>query len=468
MIDTPLDTGLLGRESNIAWQANIRLLQPWRFGESDEIHVAYLESIFNPPGGARVLDVGCGFGETARLMAEVRPDLEFVLLNVEQSQLDRVPDTFDRVLGDAHNLPFADASFNALMFNASLCNMDVHVAMAEASRVLKPGGVLFLNELLREADGDNTRLSEWCGARAYTNDEIVSLAGVFGLELTQSASPAPVREYLRDMGDPGYDAAFSGIRPGIWRFVRGEALPVAAKVGSTIGRHDKIALQLSGGKDSLALLYLLQPWWHRLCVFWLNPGDPFPEMVERMAKIRAEVPHFVEIAGLQKETIATYGWASDVVPHLHTTFGNAVFGATEFKVQSRLDCCWRSLMLPMHLAMQVAGVTLVIRGKRAEEADKTGLQSGYIEYGIELLFPILDWTANEVFDFLDDNDIELPPFYGLANSSLDCMSCTAWLEHKSGDYLQAHYPERFTEHRRRLGLIKVAVDEQMKGLEHGT
>lgn len=465
MLDTPLSIADLAAQTQPAWDAGLRVLQPWRFADSDAGHTAALLETFAPPPFARVLDVGCGFGETAKQMKEQRDDLEFVLLNAVQGQLDLCPAEFERVLGDAHALPFPDESFDALMFNAALCNMDVYVALAEASRVLKPGGVMFLNELQR-TDGDNDALTAWCGARAYSHEQLETLAGCFGLTLDRAHSPAATEHYLRGISDDpaAYDAAFNGVKPGLWRFIRQDVLPVAAKVGSIIGRHDRIALQVSGGKDSLALLYLMMPWWPRLCVYWLNTGDAYPEMVERMEKIRAEVPYFREIKGRQPEIIAADGWPSDVVPHLHTTLGNAVFGPTEFKVQARLDCCWRSLMLPMHQAMQDAGVTLIVRGKREEEADKTGLQSGYVENGIELLFPILDWKAADVFGFLAANDIELPPFYGLANSSLDCMSCTAWLEHKNGDYLAAHYPERHTEHLRRLGLIRDAVSEQMRGM----
>lgn len=465
MIDAPLTLSELAHQSQPAWDAGLRVLQPWRFAGNEADHTAALLTTFAPPPFARVLDVGCGFGETAKQMKMQRDDLEFVLLNAVQSQLDHCPAEFERVLGNAHALPFPDESFDALMFNAALCNMDVYVALAEASRVLKPGGVLFLNELQR-TDGDNDALTAWCGARAYTHEQLEALAGCFGLTLDRAHSPYPTGEYLRDISaEPSaYDAAFIGVRPGLWRFIRQDTLPVAAKVGSTIGRHDKIALQVSGGKDSLALLYLMMPWWPRLCVYWLNTGDAYPEMVERMAQVRAEVPYFHEIKGRQPETVAADGWPSDVIPHLHTSLGNMVFGATDFKVQSRLDCCWRSLMLPMHQAMQDAGVTLIVRGKREEEADKTGLKSGYIDNGIELLFPILDWTADEVFGFLAANNIELPPFYELAASSLDCMSCTAWLEHKNGDYLRAHYPERHTEHLMRLGKILGAVTEQMKGM----
>jgi phosphoadenosine phosphosulfate reductase len=470
MIDAPIRTETLVAQSLTAWNMGLRMLQPWRFDDTDETHIALLLEVFNPPRFARVLDVGCGFGETARLMAQQRPGLDFVLLNVVQEQLDRAPESFERVCGNAHDLPFPDASFDALMFNAALCNMDARVALAEAARVLKPSGVLFLNELLRN-DGDNAALEDWAGARAFPHDALVAVAESFGLGLDYIAEPDQALDYLRGVSadTAAHDAAFAGVSPGLWRFTRSACpLPVAARVARTIARHDRIALQVSGGKDSLALLYLLRPWWDRLCVYWLNTGDAYPEMVRRMAMIRDEVPNFREVAGNQPEIIAAGGWPSDVVPHLHTTAGNAIFGATPFKVQSRLDCCWRALMLPMHLAIKEDGVTLVIRGKRADEADKTGIESGHVEDGVEALFPIMDWTADEVFNYLHAEGIEVPPFYEYADSSLDCMHCTAWLEHRNGNYLRAKHPETFVEYERRIGLIARAVKDQMKGMEHGT
>lgn len=465
MLDTPIDFHTLAEHSATAWEAGIRMLQPWRFGETDEAHVEVLLDTLDAPIGARVLDVGCGFGETARLMSQFRPDMKFVLLNAVAEQLDRAPEKFERVCADAHDLPFETESFDVVMFHAALCNMDARVALAEASRVLKPGGILLLNEL-RRVDGDNCRLESWAGARAYPHDPLRAFAKAFGLTLSDTVDPEFAYAYLRDLSeDPAeYDEAFAGVVPGLWRFTRDEVLPVAARVATTISRHDRIALQFSGGKDSLATLYLLRPWWDRLCVYWLNTGDAYPENVARAEQIRSEVPYFREVRGRQPEIVAADGWPADVVPHLNTSLGNLVFGPTEFKVQSRLDCCWRSLMVPLDEATRADGTTLIIRGKRDDEADRTGVKTGDVYGGIEMLFPILDWTADEVFAYLDENGIPLPHSYNHADSSLDCMSCTAWLEHKNGAYLKAEYPDKYTEHERRLRLIRTAIDEQIKGM----
>lgn len=231
-------------------------------------------------------------------------------------------------------------------------------------------------------------------------------------------------------------------------------------------RHEKVALSFSGGKDSLACLHLLRPWWPRLTVYWMNPGNPFPETVELMSRIRSEVPSFKELQGRQPEIVALDGWPSDVVPHRHTTDGNTVFGKTPFKVQSRLQCCFRALMLPTYRAMVEDGITCCIRGKRHDEADKTGIESGYVsEDGMELAFPIYDWSEDRVLHYLQSIGVELPESYRYAKHSLDCMDCTAWWGEGLSNYLKAQHPIQFAEYKRRVGLIKNAVAEQMAECE---
>lgn len=230
-------------------------------------------------------------------------------------------------------------------------------------------------------------------------------------------------------------------------------------------RHQRVALQVSGGKDSLALLYLFRPWWDQLCVFWLNPGDPFPETIALMEKIKAEVPFFSEVQGRQKEIIARDGWPSDVVPHAYTTNGNFIFGETPFKVQSRLDCCFRALMLPMHERMKELGVTCILRGKRSEEKDKSPSRSGETHDGFELIYPLWDWSESDVLAYLDREGVELPESYAHATHSLDCISCTAWWGEGLSHFLKAKYPEQHGEYVRRITLIKQAIADQMADCE---
>ena len=442
-----------------------RLLQPFRFAKTDEDHIAFLLEVAGFPQGARVLDVGCGVGECARLMKLARPDLSFTLLNFSEAQLADCPDGFETILADAHSLPFEAGAFDAVMFNAALGNMDCMVALAEASRVLKPEGVLFLNELERSA-GDNEEIERALKFRAYDSQQLCAFAKAIGLSGAEVVRPTIESAYLRDKMDAElYECAMFGVRPALWRFAKEAETPIAAQHGAAFHRHERIALQVSGGKDSLTVLYAMRPWWDRLCVYWSNPGNPFPETVALMVKIKAVAPFFVEIAGRQREIVAKDGWPSDVVPQAYTTEGNFVFGATPFKVQTRLSCCFRSLMLPMHERMIADGVTCIIRGKRHEEKDKTETRTGSVLMGIETIYPLWDWREDEVLNYLSENGIELPESYQHATHSLDCMDCTAWWGEGLSHYLKAKHPEHHKEYVRRITLIKTAISDQMADCE---
>lgn len=235
---------------------------------------------------------------------------------------------------------------------------------------------------------------------------------------------------------------------------------------SIFERHDKVALSFSGGKDSLALLHMYRNYLDRITVYWLNPGNPFPETLQLMNEIRAAVPRFKEVAGKQREIVAADGWPSDVVPHAYTTDGNTVFGSTPFKVQARLSCCFRALMLPMYQAMVADGVTCCLRGKRHDEADKTGVPSGYVSPdGMELVFPLIEWSATDVLQYLAAAGVALPASYRAAKHSLDCMDCTAWWGEGLSNYLRQEHPTQYAEYRRRVILIKQAIAEQMTECE---
>ena len=233
-------------------------------------------------------------------------------------------------------------------------------------------------------------------------------------------------------------------------------------------RHAHVALSLSGGKDSLACLHLFRPHWDQLTVYWLNTGDAFPETIKFMRQVRDMVPHFKEVRGLRDEVVATGGWPSDVVPHGYSAEDQVGFGPTPFKLQSRLSCCYRSMMLPLYRAMLGDGVTCAIRGKRRDEDDKTGLESGHVTpEGMELCFPILDWTSADVRSYLASVGVPLPKFYEYGDHSIDCMHCTAFWGDGHAKYLAAEHPGAYTEYVRRIRLIKTAVANQMAACEVG-
>lgn len=236
-------------------------------------------------------------------------------------------------------------------------------------------------------------------------------------------------------------------------------------IQSILDRHNKIALQFSGGKDSLACLYLLKDYWKYITVYFLNTGDMFPSTLEVIDRVKREVPYFVEIKGKVQQSISMFGIPSDVVPATSTGLAKAIdVNSDMFKVTDRYTCCSHSIMLPMHQKMLDDGITLIIRGQKNSDSHKPNIQSGQVHDGVEYLFPLELWTDDEVFVFLLTQDQELPSHYQKFQSSGDCMTCSAWLGEGRGKYLSENHPVQFSIYQARLSMISKAMSPHIENL----
>lgn len=222
-------------------------------------------------------------------------------------------------------------------------------------------------------------------------------------------------------------------------------------------RHSKIALQFSGGRDSLACLYLLKPYWDRLTVYWCNTGAAYPETLALIAEVRAMVPHFAEIQGNQPAVVEQFGLPSDMVPVSATPVGLAVNNSGTVLMQDRYSCCIRIKNVPTHVRMLADGITLVIRGQKNADRLKAPTRSGHVEDGIEYLFPIEDWDAKRVMTYLAEQGASIPRFYEMMSNAPDCMTCSAYWEEGAGAYLKRYHHIEFKEYQRRLDIIAQAV-----------
>jgi len=434
----------------------VELLNFWRLSDDEKEHVRQLLGMLDLPQGARVIDLGSGTGRLAALAMAFRPDLHFTLVNTSRAQLDLSPEGVTLVHGDMADTGCEAGAFDAVVLAYALGHGEAAAVLEEGARLLRPGGKLLVHDVFADTKAAADALGSVLNYEGRSQKEVQALAYVIGFDLVHTQrdefmAPGPTVQEVKpvtDLLDHGVMVLQKSQRPHLFRSGR------------------RVALSLSGGKDSLTCLSLFTAWWPNLTVYWMNPGNPFPETVDLMARIRLIVPSFKEVPGRQREVIAADGWPSDVVPQWYTTDGNAVFGATPFKVQSRLQCCLRALMIPAYQAMVDDGIDCCIRGKRDDEADKTGLKTGYVsEHGIELVFPLLEWTDTDVRQYLERKNIALPLSYEYARHSLDCMDCTAWWGEGLSRYLEAAHPEAFTEYRRRVILIKQAVADQLAECE---
>lgn len=224
-----------------------------------------------------------------------------------------------------------------------------------------------------------------------------------------------------------------------------------------IARHEKIALQVSGGRDSIACLYMMREYLDRITVYWCNTGAAFPETVDVMEHVRAMAPNFVEIDGRQPEVIAHAGIPSDIVPASHTPIGVIGGDSAGPLIQDRYSCCANVIMLPLHQRMQQDGITLVIRGQKKDDRLKSPLSSGQSDMGIEYLFPIENWSTQQVMSYLQSQGAPIPRFYEVMNSAPDCMTCSAYWETGAAAYLKRYHHEQYIEVQRRLDFINQAI-----------
>jgi ubiquinone/menaquinone biosynthesis C-methylase UbiE len=92
---------------------------------------------------SRVVDVGGGTGRAVRALD--RP--ERIVLDASGRMLRRVPDDVGAVQGDARQLPFPDGSVDAVLIVDAFHHLpEPGRVLADAARVLRPGGVLVVQE----------------------------------------------------------------------------------------------------------------------------------------------------------------------------------------------------------------------------------------------------------------------------------------------------------------------------------
>lgn len=108
-------------------------------------------------GGGRIIDVGCGFGEMCKILAEEIPDCEVVGIDLSKPLLDYARGSINeesiksRVkfeTGNVEKMPFENDSFD-VVFNVSMVHwVSNPISMLdEIERILKPNGCLFIKDL---------------------------------------------------------------------------------------------------------------------------------------------------------------------------------------------------------------------------------------------------------------------------------------------------------------------------------
>lgn len=230
-----------------------------------------------------------------------------------------------------------------------------------------------------------------------------------------------------------------------------------------LSAYRNVALQFSGGKDSLACLYLLREQLDDITVYWLDTGDTCPETVAVLDQVRSWVPNFVAVRTDSKNWRAANGYPSDLVPAKAHTLGVA-YGMNDFRLVGRFDCCYANLMLPMHERMVEDGVDCVIRGTKLCDTGRVPAEGNVGSYTV--ILPIRDWSHQQVFDYLESVGAPYNEVYDhfVGISAPECLTCTAWWDDNKGEYLKARHPEQYVAYRKDLKIISIALQSHLADL----
>jgi 3'-phosphoadenosine 5'-phosphosulfate sulfotransferase (PAPS reductase)/FAD synthetase len=184
------------------------------------------------------------------------------------------------------------------------------------------------------------------------------------------------------------------------------------------------ALLFSGGRDSIVLKHILDPYLDDILIIWVNTGAAYESTLKQMGQVRDNVPHFLEITTDQLADIEANGYPTDILPLRHS---HNDFGYLTPRLQSTISCCSKNIWLPLSRALQDKAIKVCYIGAREEEDMKDSRWDG-TRGGIEFKYPLRKWTNKMVLDYANKHSIILPPYYSQGEEkSRDCWNCTGYL-----------------------------------------
>jgi 3'-phosphoadenosine 5'-phosphosulfate sulfotransferase (PAPS reductase)/FAD synthetase len=237
----------------------------------------------------------------------------------------------------------------------------------------------------------------------------------------------------------------------------------------------RILVQLSGGKDSFVVLHLALA--NRaadddIAAIYNDMGDSFVHVLKHIEEICSEwdVPLIISrpIRGV-KDSFIVDGYPSDIVPMWASSerdIFQRISNEMPHRIVSGLSCCTKHLFQPLYNATVAYKPDIVMRGSKGTDEHVT---SGPTFTHLDIMYhcPIWDWTDEQVFDYVEENNIKLPVQYdcGVVHS-LDCMGCTAWLEGESEPdrvrFTREYYPQDYERLKSNMLAVDNTINQALK------
>jgi SAM-dependent methyltransferase len=175
-----------------------------RYSVSDEGWFEWVGRRLDLRDGDSILDIGCGPGWFWPATASLLPDrLDLTLADqsagMVREALERCGSlghwSVDGREADAAALPFADASFDAVLALHMLYHVpDQAKAMAEMHRVLKPGGMLAVT-----TNGANNLRDLYALTTVFGSEPVEPVAAIFGFDIAETRMRAQFGNVTREI-----------------------------------------------------------------------------------------------------------------------------------------------------------------------------------------------------------------------------------------------------------------------------
>jgi phosphoadenosine phosphosulfate reductase len=188
-------------------------------------------------------------------------------------------------------------------------------------------------------------------------------------------------------------------------------------------------------------------------------------MQESAASVEAFAPHFVRIETHVDAWIAANGLPTDLLPYSAHWIGRAM-GQNGAVLVPRYECCGHNLMLPLYTRVREDGNTLLIRGTKRVDMPRLPVTSGDVVDGLEIYYPLVDWSNQEVFAYLAEKGVALPRVYEHVVNSPECARCSAWWGEGRAAYLKQYHPALWQQYQERLAVVRDEIYPSLLNLNH--
>ena len=231
----------------------------------------------------------------------------------------------------------------------------------------------------------------------------------------------------------------------------------------------------SFGKDSSAVLHALKPWLYKTMVVFIDCGGAFPDVVEWADEAGAKLPHYFHIHptnDIWKE-IRSKGWSVDMEfadLGRHSDTIRQVEVAGRHKTRPWTQCVYERLWIPGFVFTQMYKPDLYISGEKKSDRPYANDWETRTNGIANSLRPVFNWTDDEVWEYIDENKIELPVAYNHRDADRrDCYLCFgAGLTVNRIKFLKEQYPDLYNKVFHEEGfaeLVPVMVDQLKKAFE---